>query len=929
MPSSKSAATEELNPPATAEDLLFLLSIVRNPESIIAEQQVQQQKNPSSKSTGAASSPSTGSWRQTLASLPLRRRSVILSLRDLANSLDVLINSPRSPGDADTGNNEGGHHLCIEKIENSAGNLRECLSNYSNSYDAYRDALTSFWIREIRSIDDDAQLENVGGQLATNLLSQLDWEVHELCVHTIFDFLDEDLYDHLEKLLQRDVQMKHISYHQPSYLKNRNIEQSSSKTLRLWADAMNRMIKTDKSFWKFVECEVHDEIELMESDNPELINNQLSSVFVSFNDIAEDDRDERSPVVDGDDGVIGRRELHSSILSFGSVEEVMNSFLNQSTCSGQESNCWHNMNPPITTVLLLGEEGCGKTYMLDSIHRTIKAHPSGSSSGNGTNNESVRVIRPTFPMDLIGSTIGSSEDRLISLFSYASDVISSSSTHRGQNCVILLDDVDKIFSLAGATDGGFSGASTHISRRCKALFLSIIDAFRESSSSSNYDGHLLLLCTARSSCEELAGRFDRTFVRGQPDELQRRNMILTCLTNHDGSNANQGVKVDEGVDEILSLVVHHSAGRSAYELSQCCRNAILAESANNGSNEGKTVLTKRLRNLDAMLQSISPQSLRGGSLDGIVDMTIFTPEELQSRITTDSNGEMILPLLGAEAQRAYDALMNVLIIPLCRSDEIRDLLYGKSEQSINLIAKPIRVGALLAGKPGVGKTSLAYHVASVAAKMSRVTLLDVSCTSLIHKEIGGSERAVQKLFTAVRAAAPCILLLDGIENIAPKRGNDNTSEGTMDRVLSTFLTEMDGIETGGNNDTSGNVAVIGVTHNPDLIDPSLRRPGRLEKTITLGTLDYEARSKLVAQHIKDLDIDFESAGYFDAKNKTDLSQLVALESAGMSAVEVIAICREASMECLRDLDFEIEANMKPKLKIDHFKKAIKIMKGKS
>jgi len=844
----------------------------------------------------------------------------------------VLIHSSRSPGETHTGNNsiEEGNHLVVEKIENSANNLREFQSIYSDSYDAYRDFLTSFWVRENRPSDEPgAQLENIGGQLASDLLSQLEWEVHELCVRAISNFLDEDLYDILNKLLQRDVRVGHTLSRRTIHSKNQNLEQSSSNTLRLWADAMNRMIKIDKSFWKFVECEVHDEIELMENENPQLLNDQPSSVFVSFNDIAQDGRDMGSRVADGNNGVNGRCEFHSSILPFGSVDEVMDSFLNQSTCSGEESNYWQNKNSPITTVLVVGEEGCGKTHMLDSIHRNIEAHSSESLSGKDKNKISVTVIRPNFPMDLIGSTIGSSEDRLISLFSYASHVISSSSTHRSQNCVILLDDIDKIFSLAGATDGGFSGALTNVSRRCKALFLSTVDAFRDSSPSSNDDGHLLLLCTARSSCEELAGRFDGKFVRGLPDELQRRHMILTCLTNdNDDSSANQGVQLEEGIDEILSLVVHHSAGRSTYELSQCCRNAILAESANGGSNEGKTGLETRLRILDTMFQSISPQSLRGGSLDGIVDMTIFTPEELQSKITTDSNGEVKSPLLGAEAQRAYDALMNVLITPLCRSDEIRDLLYGNSEQSIDQIAKPIRVGALLAGKPGVGKTSLAYHVASVAAKMSRVTLLDVSCTSLIHKEIGGSERAVQKLFAAVRAAAPCILLLDGIENVSPRRGNDNTSEGTMDRVLSTFLIEMDGIETGGNTDISGNVAVIGVTHNPDLIDPSLLRPGRLEKIITLGPLDYEARTELVVQHIKDLDINFESAGYFDPKNKTDLSRLVALESAGMSAVEVIAICREASMECLRERDFEIEANMKPTLKIDHFKRAIKIMKGK-
>jgi SpoVK/Ycf46/Vps4 family AAA+-type ATPase len=99
--------------------------------------------------------------------------------------------------------------------------------------------------------------------------------------------------------------------------------------------------------------------------------------------------------------------------------------------------------------------------------------------------------------------------------------------------------------------------------------------------------------------------------------------------------------------------------------------------------------------------------------------------------------------------------------------------------------------------PGVHKTLLAYHCVAVAAKMARVLLLDVSATSLIHKEIRGLECAVQSLFVTVDAAVPCVLLINGIESIAPMRGNDTRMEGTMDRVLSTFLMEMDGIKDGG------------------------------------------------------------------------------------------------------------------------------------
>jgi SpoVK/Ycf46/Vps4 family AAA+-type ATPase len=101
----------------------------------------------------------------------------------------------------------------------------------------------------------------------------------------------------------------------------------------------------------------------------------------------------------------------------------------------------------------------------------------------------------------------------------------------------------------------------------------------------------------------------------------------------------------------------------------------------------------------------------------------------------------------------------------------------------------------------------------------------------------------------------------------------------------------------------------------------------LEKTIALGVLEYGARREIVEHQIEDIDFDFASAGYFDAKNKEDVSSFVANETAGMSAMEVIAICREASMVCPRELNFK--ATTKPSLMYNHFQRAIKLMKGKA
>ena len=873
----------------SSDDLIFLLSLVGSPNSVISEEENQQQKKKAAPKSGSV----TSSWKQTLTSLPRLRRDIILVLQTLAIARQKYNNSSSSKATA-KGDDDNIIEIrlqtevsILEEVESAASTIRTCSAEYIQSIDGYKKALQQFWRKQTHN-----QLEKIGYQLSTQLICQLDWD--ERLSNAILTFLNDELYQ-----------------------KQGTKITSSNEKLQIWSDALSKMLKIDKSLWDFVEREVYDEtlLDLDEDEAPAFLNGERSTQYITVNlgkRQSEGSREEYSSVQENANINQIDSSLHAEIVSSASLDEAVEAFVQNKSAERNSRS--------ITSVLLVGEEGCGKTHLLNTIQQQYIA----SSSGD----KSVKIIRPNYQVDLVGNSIGSTEDRLIALFTYATNFISN-----GRRCIIMLDDIDRMFSLSNdltfdssdASDMG-NGAQYYVGRRCKSLFITILDTLRERQDNT---GHLLLLCTSRLNCGEVIDRFDRTYRRGQPDDKQRYQIITSCLSPVK-DNVVEKSHVDD-IEKLLSLIVHHSAGRSTFELAQFCREAILrcAEESSVSSNEqSSTILKHRLQCLDKMLQTKAPQSVRSGSLDGIVDMRVFTPEELQSKLTLDTNGEIQMPLLGADAERAHEALMNVVITPLCRSDKIRELLYGgRGDKRAAFDVKPIRVGALLAGAPGVGKTELAYHCAALAAKMSRVSLLDVSCTSLIHKEMGGSERAVQKLFTAVRAAAPCIVLLDGIESVAVKRGNDNTSEGTMDRVLSTFLTEMDGIETGGSDGASGNVAIIGITHNPDLIDPSLLRPGRLEKVITLGTPDYEARKVLVSRQIQDIDFDFTPAGYFDAKTKDDVSDFVAMSAAGLSAVEVIAICKEASMVCLRELNFE--TTKKPLLTYDHFKSAVSIMKGKS
>jgi SpoVK/Ycf46/Vps4 family AAA+-type ATPase len=181
-------------------------------------------------------------------------------------------------------------------------------------------------------------------------------------------------------------------------------------------------------------------------------------------------------------------------------------------------------------------------------------------------------------------------------------------------------------------------------------------------------------------------------------------------------------------------------------------------------------------------------------------------------------------------------------------------------------------------------------------------------TSLVHKEVGASERALRQLFVAVRAAAPCILLMDGIENIAAVRGKDNTTHGTMDRVLSTLLTELDGVDTTSSTTSvsqkegAAKFAMIGITHQVSWIDTALRRPGRLEKTIELKKPNREARRRIAWMELQRLNLE-------DTLNLEDRSFQIAEHTRGKTAADIVALCEDARMAivkeaiAIRTLDF--------------------------
>ena len=232
--------------------------------------------------------------------------------------------------------------------------------------------------------------------------------------------------------------------------------------------------------------------------------------------------------------------------------------------------------------------------------------------------------------------------------------------------------------------------------------------------------------------------------------------------------------------------------------------------------------------------------------------------DIDKEIPNEVIGELKLTKSDFDAARKLvqpSALREVLIeipdIPwedIAGLDEIKDILIKIIEGRLRfpqifekLNYAPPR-GILLFGPPGTGKTLLVKGIAS----KRQINFISVKGPELLSKGVGDSEKHVREVFRKARQSAPCIIFFDELDALFPKRGSISDSTHVTESVLSQFLTELDGVE------ELREVFVIGATNRPDLLDPAILRPGRLEKHLYIPPPDEVARKAILSTFLKDL-----------------------------------------------------------------------------
>ena len=327
---------------------------------------------------------------------------------------------------------------------------------------------------------------------------------------------------------------------------------------------------------------------------------------------------------------------------------------------------------------------------------------------------------------------------------------------------------------------------------------------------------------------------DRELSLGLPTARTRTELLRVLL---------RAVPLDPGVD--LAAVGERTPGFVVADLVALRREAAVRAALSHTA----TGATGEL--------AITQQDLIG-ALDTVRPISMSTSDTITSGgLTLDEVGDMVA---------TKQALTEAVLWPLRYPDSFT-----------RLGVDPPR-GVLLYGPPGCGKTFLVRALAGTGA----LNVFAVKGAELLDKWVGESERAVRELFRRASDAAPALIFLDEVDALAPRRGG-SADAGVADRVVAALLTELDGAQ------PLREVVVLAATNRPELIDPALLRPGRLERLVYVPPPDAHARAAILRAAARNTPLAADA----------DLDALAG-ELEGYSAADCSALIREAALTAMRE-----------------------------
>ncbi|KAI5963350.1 RIX7 [Candida theae] len=521
---------------------------------------------------------------------------------------------------------------------------------------------------------------------------------------------------------------------------------------------------------------------------------------------------------------------------------------------------------PPRGVLLYGPPGCGKTTIANALAGELK----------------VPFINISAP-SIVSGMSGESEKKLRELFDEAKTVAP---------CLIFMDEID---AITPKRDGG---AQREMERRIVAQLLTLMDEL--TLDKTNNKPVIVIGATNRpdslDSALRRAGRFDREICLNVPNEAQRESILRAMTKNiklQDSENFayRELSKLTPGYvgADLKSLVT--AAGVAAIKrifetMSEKHEetNSVKEDNMDIDPDSGKdneAVLSKRFGNKTDFEQISTIQKFLGRNPEPL------TEEQLQPLCITYDDFVKALPTVQPTAKReGFATVPDVTWRNVGALAKVRMELHMCIVQPVKKPELYLKVGisapsgVLMWGPPGCGKTLLAKAVANE----SRANFISVKGPELLNKYVGESEKAVRQVFQRAMASKPCIIFFDELDALVPRR--DTSMSESSSRVVNTLLTELDGL-----SDRNG-VFVIGATNRPDMIDPAMLRPGRLDKTLYIelpsGSERHEILKTIIAANNTPIadDVDLmEVANNEKCRNFSgaDLSSLV--KEAGISALK--------------------------------------------